>query len=146
MILVLRRTDEMPRPKKWRNVCCLPDNREYGPLDKDPGEAEPIRMTVEEYETIRLIDYMGSIQEECAERMGVARTTVQDIYSKARKKIARSLVEGMPLVIEGGRYKVCEFSKDCVKRKTCRRNCGLKAINILNEQKGENEDSNTCRR
>lgn len=100
-------------------------------------------MTVEEYETIRLIDHMGSIQEECAERMGVARTTVQDIYSKARKKIARSLVEGVPLVIEGGCYKVCEFNHDCRKHKMCRRNCGLKAISILNEPDVENEHRDT---
>ncbi len=111
----------MSRPKKWRNVCRLPCNMHYGPLDEIPETREAIIMTVEEYETIRLIDHIGLIQEECAERMEVARTTVQSIYSDARKKIADSLVSGSPLVIEGGRYKVCEHSEGCQRRKSCRR-------------------------
>ena len=109
----------MARPRKWRNVCRLPLNSEYGPLDGDSETEEVISMTVEEYETIRLIDHMGLIQEECADSMGVARTTAQDMYSKARKNIATSLVEGMPLKIEGGVYKVCERSERCQRHKVC---------------------------
>lgn len=127
----------MSRPKKWRNVCHLPGNRQYGPLDEVPEESEVISMTVEEYETIRLIDYTGMIQEDCAENMEVARTTVQHIYSNARKKIAESLVRGIPLVIEGGRYKVCEHSEDCQRRKTCcRRKYRSENINgfVINEE------------
>ncbi len=116
----------MSRPKKWRNVCRLPGTRHYGPLEDTPDASEAITMTVEEYETIRLIDHKGMIQEECAEHMGVARTTVQSIYSKARKKIAKSLVKGFPLVIEGGRYKLCEHSEDCQRRKSCKRKRGNK--------------------
>ncbi len=127
----------MSRPKKWRNVCRLPGNRHYGPLEDAPETPEVIIMTVEEYETIRLIDHMDMIQEECAERMEVARTTVQSIYSKARKKIAKSLVTGLPLVIEGGRYKVCEHSEDCHRRKTCKRECRNKKKN--NSETGEEE-------
>lgn len=133
----------MSRPKKWRNVCRLPFNREYGPLDKDSETEEVINMTVEEYETIRLMDLMGMIQEECADRMGIARTTVQDIYSKARKKIARSLVEGISLTIGGGSYKVCEYSEDCHRRKTCKRNHGLNAIRVTEERDGQDEDNNS---
>jgi predicted DNA-binding protein (UPF0251 family) len=38
----------------------------------------------------------------------VGRTTVQGIYSRARKKIAESLVNGKVLLIEGGEYRLCE--------------------------------------
>lgn len=138
-------SDPMPRPKKWRNVCCLPGNHKYGPLDRDFHAEEYIAMTVEEYETIRLIDYMGMIQEECAERMGVARTTVQDIYSKARLKMAKSLIEGIPLIIEGGQYKICEYSEDCQRRRNCRRNHGLVALNISEEKEERNENTDTDR-
>jgi predicted DNA-binding protein (UPF0251 family) len=42
-------------------------------------------MTVEEYETIRLIDLLGYMQEQCADQMHVARTTVQRITTKPVK-------------------------------------------------------------
>ena len=65
-------------------------------------------MTVDEYETIRLIDQLGLTQEECAEQMKVARTTVQGIYNDARKKLADVLVNAKKLVIEGGDYVLCD--------------------------------------
>lgn len=61
-------------------------------------------MKVEEYECIRLIDYMACTQEGCARQMGVSRATVQTLYAEARKKLARFLVEGLTLQIEGGDY------------------------------------------
>jgi len=98
----------MPRPRKWRNVCCLPESKVFGPLNEANPDGEMITMTVEEYETIRLIDLEGMTQEECADRMNVARTTVQRIYNDARRKLAETLVNGTILKIEGGTYKLCE--------------------------------------
>ncbi|SET34100.1 Protein of unknown function DUF134 [Natronincola peptidivorans] len=79
----------------------------FGPLNVSNLDGEII-MTVEEYEAIRLIDLEGLTQEECAERMSVARTTVQRIYNDARKKLAEALVNGKILKIQGGDYKLCE--------------------------------------
>jgi uncharacterized protein len=100
----------MPRPRKFRRVCHVPLINLYGPLIKGLTDHEPVIMSVEEYETIRLIDLDGLTQEECALRMDVARTTVQKIYSDARTKIAKSLVNGDVLRIEGGDYKVYDDS------------------------------------
>ena len=92
----------MPRPRKWRKVCCMPESTQFGPLVPAEGSPVIVQMTVEEYETIRLIDLEGFTQEECADQMAVARTTAQRIYADARKKIAESLVLGKVLRIEGG--------------------------------------------
>ena len=40
--------------------------------------------------------------------MQVARTTVQRIYEIARKKIADALIDGHPLKIEGGDFRICD--------------------------------------
>ena len=104
----------MARPRKYRKVCCLPKNNQFGPLNVSSKQRYFITMAVDEYETIRLIDLEGFTQEECAEYMNIARTTVQGIYNDARKKIAEALVQGKALRIEGGDYTLCEgLEKSC---------------------------------
>jgi Predicted DNA-binding proteins len=133
----------MPRPRKWKKVCCLPENNLYGPLNGPAINSQIIIMTVEEYETIRLIDLEGLTQEECAERMQVARATVQKIYNDARNKLAESLVNGNILKIEGGDYKLYDESEQIYGCRRCRRQrCGKK----LNKFKEDtNENRNACR-
>lgn len=107
----------MPRPIKCRRVCQIPQNTTFGPLNKDIPDCDDVFMTVDEYETIRLIDFNDMNQEQCAEQMGIARTTVQGIYMSARKKLATALVNGSTLFISGGDYMVCDGNhKKCGKR------------------------------
>lgn len=118
LFISLEGDDTMARPRKWRKVCSLPQSNRFGPISTQLGPNLFVRMTVDEYETIRLIDLEGFNQAECAEQMGVARTTVQGIYAEARKKLAKSLVEGKTLLIEGGEYEVCDGQ-----RNGCGRGC-----------------------
>lgn len=86
----------------------------FGPVATMEEEQEDIIMSVDEYETIRLIDLEEFTQEECASRMNIARTTVQGIYNEARKKLAETLINGRRLKIEGGNYKLCDgLQKHC---------------------------------
>lgn len=96
----------MPRSGKKKRVQKIPHNCCFisRGVDKEYG----IVMKVEEYECIRLIDYMSYTQEACARQMEVSRATVQMLYAEARKKVARFLVEGIRLQIEGGDYVVVE--------------------------------------
>lgn len=103
----LKEGELVPRPKKGRKVCGLPLSREFLP-SADFVRQESVLLAVDEYEAVRLIDYQGFTQEECAGYMGVARTTVQEIYSRARRKLARMLVEARPLRIDGGPYRLCD--------------------------------------
>lgn len=108
----------MARPMKMRRVCSLPDNMKFGPVGLIIDEQNYISMTVDEYETIRLIDLEDFTQEECAKQMDIARTTVQGIYKEARRKMAQSLVNGKVLRIDGGEYRLCEGLGD-----ECGRGC-----------------------
>ncbi|MGN0355967.1 MAG: NifB/NifX family molybdenum-iron cluster-binding protein [Muricoprocola sp.] len=96
----------MPRPMKCRKVCHFPKALEFSPVDVSAA-SEPVILAVDEYETIRLIDKEGMSQEQCAAFMQIARTTVQRIYDTARKKLAICVVDGRPLRIEGGDFKLC---------------------------------------
>ena len=105
----------MARPKIEKCICSAPKYLEFLAKNSESKE-NPIKMSYEEYETILLIDYKHLQQEDCASRMGVSRTTVQFLYTSARNKIAELLVNGLPLEIEGGNYKMCEDkNKDCQK-------------------------------
>lgn len=101
----------MPRPRKCRKVCHMPKVCNFVPVGQDVNQ-KPVVLTVDEFEAIRLIDEQGFSQEECSSYMQVARTTAQAIYNTARAKIATALVEGMPLRIEGGDYRLCEGKED----------------------------------
>lgn len=125
----------MARPMKWRKVCCLPESKKFGPLDLALEVQDHVNMTVDEYETVRLIDLEGFTQEECAKQMNVARTTVQGIYIEARRKLAESLVNGKAIVIDGGKYRICDgLGSGC--GRGCRRR-GLGSHFIGNENRGE---------
>lgn len=108
----------MPRPTKCRRVCHFPDTLEFVPA-QDAGGRQPVIMSVDEYEAIRLMDKEGLSQEQCSEFMQIARTTVQKIYENARRKLAIVLVEGRPLKIEGGEYRLCDGRETCCSVKGC---------------------------
>lgn len=109
----------MPRPRKCRRVCALPERRQFAPVGGEIGEA--VVLTVDEYEAVRLIDMERLTQEQCAGRMDVSRATVQQIYDTARGKLAAALVEGKALRIEGGDYRLCDGTGPNCGGEHCRR-------------------------
>lgn len=105
------------------------------------GESHPdvsVTMSVDEYEIIRLMDLEGLSQDESAERMGVARSTVQRIYDDARKKLADFLIHGKSLKIEGGDYRLCEANEqECC---GCRGHCHRQGWQNKIDPRGKNEN------
>jgi len=96
----------MARPRKNRKICKMPKVNFYGPMGKK-DDLETIILSVEGYESIRLMDYEGMTQAECAKQMGVARTTLQRIYEEARNIVADGIVNGKIIHISGGNYELC---------------------------------------
>ena len=96
----------IPRRRKRCWVESLPAANYYKPAGIPLRELREVNLTVEELEAVRLKDLEGLDQEQCAERMGVARTTFQRVLYAARSKIADALVNGKALRVEGGEYEI----------------------------------------
>ena len=95
----------MPRPPRCRRICGAPQVDTFIP--EGSADGEPIVLTLDEYEVIRLVDLEQRTHGQCAEQMDISRSTVQEIYESARRKIAACLVYGKPLHITGGSYRIC---------------------------------------
>ena len=65
----------MPRPTKCRRVCYFPEILEFSSTGAVSGE--PIVLTVDELETIRLIDKENLRQEECGAQMALAENGIK---------------------------------------------------------------------
>lgn len=96
----------MPRPQRCRRICRSPNNTVFVP--ETGCEAEPIILTLDEYEVIRLVDLERKTHEECSAQMDISRSTVQEIYETARQKLAACLVYGRKLIISGGNCRICD--------------------------------------
>ena len=105
----------MPRKQRCRWIDAYPDHWEFSP--EEASEEEPVVMSLDEFESIRLLDREGMTQEQCAERMGVARTTVTAIYESARRKMAEALVDGKRLLIRGGSYRLSDQGIENIAKK-----------------------------
>ncbi len=88
------------RPKP-RTIRFKPFDMVFAPLDPsgNPVEGEPIVLTPDELEALRLVYLLGLTQEEAAKAMGVSRGTLWRALSSGRRKVVRALVEKRPLVI-----------------------------------------------
>ena len=94
----------MARPKRNRRVLAYPSCWSFSP--ECPRAPETVILTLDEYETVRLIDFQKKTQMECAEEMGVSRATVAGIYESARHKIADAIVNAKRIRITGGAYRI----------------------------------------
>ena len=105
----------MPRKPRCRRIGGYPDCWVFSPEER--SQSDPVVLTLDEFETVRLLDREGLTQEECAARMDVARTTVTAIYENARRKIAEALVDGKELRIRGGSYALENQKTDLIPEK-----------------------------
>jgi len=110
LVLIMRR--KCPgRPKQYRWIEKIPKVTHFSPDGEIPGEKEPIILTVDELEAIRLADMEGLYQEHAAEKIKVSRQTFGRIIVAAHRKIAEALVLGKSIRIEGGKIMAPEQSQ-----------------------------------
>lgn len=117
----------MARPIRCRRICSEPKHNSFAPCGM--RNTECVLLTLDEFEAIRLIDYEKRTHEQCAEQMEISRTTVTEIYERARTKIADCIVNGKLLRITGGNYKLCDGSAfHC-----CGKKCGRNSVSAGHE-------------
>ncbi len=76
----------------------------FKPAGIPARELEEILITVDEFEALRLADFLDLSQRDASITMEISQPTFNRVLSSARKKIATGLVRGCVLRIEGGRY------------------------------------------
>jgi len=92
----------MPRPRKLRFVYQPPIYTSFKPMGVRINELEQVSLSLDEFEAIRLTDYLGKEHSEAADEMEISRSTFTRLIEKARNKVAAFLIEGRHLYIEGG--------------------------------------------
>jgi len=112
----------MPRRRKCRRICSMPQAAGFEPIRENGTLYEEVVLNIDEYEVIRLIDFEKLTHEQCAVQMVVSRTTITSIYEGARFKIADALINGKKLIIVGGEFVLCEHNGECC-GKGCKHNC-----------------------
>jgi len=99
----------MARPRCCRRVTGEPACKIFKPAGVPASLLEEVVLSIDEFEAIRLADLDGLYHEDAAERMNISRQTFGRIIEVARGKVAKVLVEGLALRIEGGEIEVAEM-------------------------------------
>ena len=92
----------MARSKMQKIVHQPPLFTAFKPMGVMKSNLQALPMSLDEYEAIRLADYLGMDHAEAADEMEISRSTFSRLVEQARKKTAQFLVEGKELYIEGG--------------------------------------------
>ncbi|MFC1548645.1 DUF134 domain-containing protein [Candidatus Omnitrophota bacterium] len=91
------------RPRKKKIVREQPRIDHFSPRGR-PGRPDEAIVTMEEYEAMRLSDYMGMQQKKAASMMGISQQSFSRIVRLARKKVSDAIVNAKIIRIEGGDF------------------------------------------
>lgn len=96
----------MARPKNPRKINFIPEVTYFKPVSVPLAHLKEVSLSADELEALRLVDFKSKSQQQAAEKMKVSQSTIQRILSKARKKIAKALIMGWAVRVEGGEVKM----------------------------------------
>lgn len=136
----------MARTRQNRIIQQPPKVLGFNPIGFYTSKPKTVCLNLEEYESIRLLDYENLSQEEASKYIGVSRPTLTRIYESARKKVSKALIEGCKIIIEGGSFIfkdewfeckncLCKFNNPVKAEINCCALCGSSDIVQLNQAK-----------
>lgn len=112
----------MPRPRMNRWIRHQPSANFYAPQGVPFGRLRGVTLSLDGLEALRLADAEGLEHEQAAELMGISRPTFSRLVAEAREVVAKALVNGWAIRIEGGNYEFAEDTPPCMPgRRRCRR-------------------------
>jgi predicted DNA-binding protein (UPF0251 family) len=85
--------------RRRRHIGFSARHRCFKPCGVRQSELQSVELDADELEAIRLTDYEGLYQQECAEKMQISRTTFSRTIESARRKIADALLNGKSITI-----------------------------------------------
>ncbi len=88
------------RRKKSRNIDADHSKVCFKPCGIRGHLLEKVIIDEDEMEAIRLADFESLYQQECADKMGISRTTFSRLVESARKKIADALLNQKAISID----------------------------------------------
>ena len=91
------------RPRKYRIVKVDPRISQFSPRGK-PGRPNEIELKMDEFEALRLADYLNLNQKEAAKSMRISQQTFSRILKRARSLTAKGITTGSAIKIQGGQY------------------------------------------
>ena len=109
-----KRMKNIGRPRKKKIIHQMPRIDHFAPRGC-PGRPDEVVITLEEYEAIRLQDFLGMQQKHAAEMMHISQQSFSRLIREGRKKVADSLVNVKILRIEGGNF-INKRSYDIMKK------------------------------
>lgn len=113
---IFKRGVIMSRPRKERIVHQPPQFTSFKPMGVMRRNLQPVSLSLDEFEAIRLADYKGMDHAEAAEEMEISRSTFTRLIEKARHKISKFIIDGRGLFIEGGNI---HFRGNLIKCQDC---------------------------
>ena len=89
----------MPRPFKKRNILGSPSATYFKPAGIRMIDLQESILKIDEFEAIRLKDYLQLDQHECAEKMNISQPTFHRLLLNARKKLSDAIINGKSIKI-----------------------------------------------
>jgi len=96
----------MVRPRKLKFVNFEPGVTYFKPRAVPITELEEVDLTLDELETLRLVNIENLSQADAATNMHIHQSTFQRTLTRAREKVTDALVNGKAIKIHGGEYKM----------------------------------------
>lgn len=93
----------MPRPRRPRHIRFNPDVTYFKPTGIPMRHLKEVVLAPDEVEALRLYELEELSQTEAAEQMKISQPTFARIIGKAHRKVAKALIKGRAIRLEGFR-------------------------------------------